>query len=104
MAVEMAGRIELESPPAGDPDAGRSLNAIAIFDGAQWSALCPELDIASVGATPDEALDTLIQAVGEAIAFAAERHMEPGHPVPSDAMRDFLLSSRAPFVGRNFLV
>jgi predicted RNase H-like HicB family nuclease len=104
MAVEMAGRIELEAPPAGGVEPGQTLNALAIFDGQQWSSLCPELDIASLGATAQEALDNLIEAVTEAVAFAKENHLAAGHPVPPDAMRAFLISSQAPYAGRNFVV
>jgi predicted RNase H-like HicB family nuclease len=100
MAVEMAGRVELESPLA----VGQGLNALAIFDGQQWASLCPELDIASAGATSDDAIDSLIQAVGEAVTFAHEHHLEVGHPVPPDELRSFLISSQAPYVGRNFAV
>jgi hypothetical protein len=100
MAVEMAGRVDLESPLA----VGHGLNAIAIFDGQQWASLCPELDIASAGATADEAIDSLIHAVTEAVAFAQENHLEAGHPVPPDELRSFLISSQAPYVGRNFAV
>jgi predicted RNase H-like HicB family nuclease len=100
----MAGRIELQAPPAGAADEGRRLNAFAIFDGKQWASLCPELDISSVGSTAQEAIDSLIEAVAEAIAFANERGLAPGHPVPPEAMRDFLISSQAPYAGRNFVV
>lgn len=104
MAVEMAGRMDLEAAPAGAADEGTRLNAFAIFDGTQWASLCPELDIASVGATAEEALDNLIDAVTEVVAVANERGLQPGHPVPPDAMRDFLISSKAPYAGRNFVV
>jgi predicted RNase H-like HicB family nuclease len=103
MAVELAGRIELEAPSE-EPDAQQSLNAFAIFDGHQWAALCPELDIASVGATGEEALDNLIDAVIEAAAFAHENNLAVGHASPPEEVREFLISSQAPYVGRNFTV
>jgi predicted RNase H-like HicB family nuclease len=103
MAVELAGRVEIDSPPAGAPQpAGESYSAIAIFDGNQWASLCPELDLASVGATAEEAINNLVTAVSEAIAFAREQNLEAGQPVPADALRAFLISSQAPYVGRNF--
>jgi predicted RNase H-like HicB family nuclease len=104
MAVEMAGRIELEAAPAGAADEGTRLNAFAIFDGTHWASLCPELDIASVGATSQEAIENVIEAVEEAIAFANEHGLQAGHPVPPDAMREFLISSQAPYAGRNFVI
>ncbi len=79
-----------------------SYAALAIFDGQQWASLCPELDIASVGATAEEAIDNLVNAVSEAIVFAREQNLEPGHPVPAEDLREFLISSQAPYVGRNF--
>ncbi len=104
MAIELAGRIDIDSPPVGAaPPAGqRSYAALAIFDGQQWASLCPELDIASVGATAEEAIDNLVNAVSEAIVFAREQNLEPGHPVPAEDLREFLISSQAPYVGRNF--
>ena len=101
MAVEMAGRVELESPAVVD-QALESFNALAVFDGQQWASLCPELDIASVGATAEEAIANLVEAVREARAFAGEQHMEAGHPVPPDELRTFILSSHGPYYGRNF--
>jgi predicted RNase H-like HicB family nuclease len=103
MAIELAGRVEIDSPPAGAAlPAGQNLSAIAIFDGHQWASLCPELDLASVGATADEAIDNLVEAVSEAIAFAREQGLDAGRPVPSDDLRSFLISSQAPYVGRTF--
>lgn len=103
MAIELAGRVEIDSPPVGAvAPLGRSLSAIAIFDGQQWASLCPDLDLASVGATADEAIDKLVVAVSEAIAFARENNLEAGQPVPAEDVRAFLISSQAPYVGRNF--
>ena len=103
MAIELAGRVDIDSPAAGDwLPAGQSYSALSIFDGQQWASLCPELDIASVGATAEEAIDNLIHAVSEAVTFADERNLEPGQPVPADELREFLISSQAPYVGRNF--
>ena len=101
MALDLAGRVEL-NPPA-NPDGNLvGLNAFASFDGRQWASLCPELDIASVGATAEEAIDNLITAVTEAVEYARENNLEPGHPVPPDELREFLIGSQLPFVGRNF--
>jgi predicted RNase H-like HicB family nuclease len=102
MAIELAGRVEIESPVGAEPLDGRTFTAIAIFDGRQWASLCPELDLASVGATADEAIDNLAVAVSEAIAFARERNLEPGQPVRPEDLRTFLISSQAPYVGRHF--
>jgi hypothetical protein len=105
MAVELAGRVDIDSPAVGTTAvAGRALTAIAIFDGQQWASLCPELDFASVGATADEAIDSLVVAVSEAVALTHEQNLEPGQPVPPDDLRAFLISSQAPYIGRIFTV
>ena len=105
MAIELAGRLEIESPPMEAlPLGGRYLTGIAIFDGDRWASLCPELDLASVGATAQEAIDNLVVAVSEAIKFAGEHNLDPGQPVPPEELREFLISSQAPYVGRTFTV
>lgn len=62
---------------------------LAVLDGAIYSSLCPELDIASMGATPAEALDNLADAVRESISVARDHGLQPGQPAPSDAIREF---------------
>lgn len=78
--------------------------AIASFDGEQWASLCPELDIASVGATADEALDRLVEAVTEAVRFARDEDMGPGRAVPDPDLLDFMTTSRYPYQVRKFYV
>lgn len=89
MAVEL--RLELDQATAA-PATGESLTGIAVFDGVQWASLCREYDIASVGATAQEALVNLQDAVREALTTAAQKHLAAGRPVPDDELRTFMLS------------
>ncbi|HZV52327.1 MAG TPA: hypothetical protein VFD49_21510 [Candidatus Dormibacteraeota bacterium] len=109
MAVALAGRIEVEQSPSGPREDDHShlrgpYVGIASFDGRQWSSLCPELDIASVGSTAEEAIDNLVQAVIEAVRFAEDEGIDPGQPVPPAELRRFLVSSQAPYFVRQFYV
>jgi len=77
-----------------DANDGTLFSSVAVFDGSQWAALCRELDIASVGESADEALASLVQAVTEALEYAAERGRLPGSPVPDEALLEFMQSHR----------
>ena len=107
MAVELAGRVDM-TPPLADErqltliDQGRALTAVAVYDGHRWASLCPEVDIASVGGSAEDALLNLIRAVQEAANFATEKGLEVGQPVPQAELRTFMVSSRAPFYIRKF--
>lgn len=83
---ETAGQAQLLSEDHG------LFTGVAVFDGAVWSSLCWELDIASVGSSAHEALDNLEQAVREAVRYAHENDRPLGGRVPDEAMRDFMLS------------
>jgi predicted RNase H-like HicB family nuclease len=85
-------------------DAGRPFTGVAVREAGQWASLCPELDIASVGRSADEAIDRLVQAVAEALQFAAEEGLEAGRPTPPDDLRVFIVSGDAPFYVRKFYV
>jgi hypothetical protein len=105
MAVELHGQLKMPTPRNGGaaPDGG-TYTAIAIYDGQQWASLCPELDIASVGGSADEAIRNLIDAVQEAVRLAADENMEPGAPTPDDEVRRFMTSSLAPLQMLGFYV
>ena len=75
---------------------GQPITMIAIYDGQQWASLSPELDIASVGKDSEEALSNLETAIREAVAFAEEAGLKPGHPVPNEDLLDFLRSHQGP--------
>ncbi len=80
-----------QAPTAAD---GLEYTSIAVFNGGQWSLLCPEVDIASVGATLDEALARLEEAVRETLAYVEEtgRSRATFARVPEEELREFLLS------------
>jgi predicted RNase H-like HicB family nuclease len=104
----------LDLPPAAPPDgpdhpgttASQQFTALAAFDGEQWSSLCRELDIASVGATAEEALTMVEEAVRATITYARETGRQVGPAVPNGDLREFLLSHEGPMplVGRAFRV
>jgi predicted RNase H-like HicB family nuclease len=97
----MAGQLEMPAPRTVDEtatDGGEAAYAaIAVYDGHQWASLCPELDVASVGGSPEEAIDNLIGAVEEALQLAADEGMDRGAATPDDEIRRFMASSLAPF-------
>jgi predicted RNase H-like HicB family nuclease len=85
------------APPMSEiPAQGQQYTGIAVFDGSQWSSLCPELDIASVGVSADEALRRLEEAVRETLAYAEAtgRSRDVFRRVPDEDLRDFLLSQQ----------
>ncbi len=51
-------------------------NAIIERDGAGYTALCPELDVASQGATVEEARANLIEAIGLLLETAEPAEIE----------------------------
>ncbi len=71
------------------PGHGRQYTAMAAFDGTRWASLCPDLDIASVGDTGQEAIDNLIAAVREAVEVARAEGLEPGRETPPDEVLAF---------------
>ncbi len=67
----------------------RLLMAIAAFDGQDWTALAPDLDVASVGDTAEVAFLNLSQAIKELVQYAGPERLE-GHPAPPEAVREFM--------------
>ncbi len=65
---------------------------LAVFDGERWASLCREVDISSDGETAEAAFENLVQAINEAVAAAAEKGIEPGAPVPDEALWQFMES------------
>jgi hypothetical protein len=85
-------RVELTSSPAHPKT---TYSAVAVYEGAgQWTALCLELDIATMGETANEALSALKSAVRDAIELAEEQGLEPGTPVTDEALAELLHSHR----------
>lgn len=62
-----------------------NFTGIVIKEEHGYSALCPELDVASFGATPDEAKAMLLDAATLHIEGAIEDGLPYLRPVPSDA-------------------
>ena len=89
--IALGFRVEVE--PVREPQANPKFTAMVVYEGDdQWTALCTQLDIATVGATPDAALGSLRDAVREAIDLAAEKHLSPGEPVAYEAQAELLAS------------
>jgi hypothetical protein len=87
---EMSAHAQNGSTPMSEP-----YTAIAVFDGAHWTALVRELDIASEGDQAEEAIWSLKAAVREALAVAAERKISAGQPVPDDQLLEFMASHKS---------
>jgi predicted RNase H-like HicB family nuclease len=108
MAVETAVRVDMpvvaDSRSGTHPDPGPMYTGIAVHDVGQWASLCPELDIASVGPDADEAMNNLVQAVAEAVQFAAEQGLAAGQPTPPGEVRSFMVSGNAPSYVRKFYI
>jgi len=58
---------------------------IVIKESQGYRALCPELDVASFGATPDEAKAMLLEAATLHLEGAIEDGLPYSRPVPADA-------------------
>ncbi|MHB1523026.1 MAG: hypothetical protein ACYCS9_05800 [Candidatus Dormibacteria bacterium] len=94
-----------DAPPLGRATMTKSVVGLAVFDGSQWAALCPELDVASCGATSDEALDNLVSAVREAVEVAGVEAATSGPMVSDEDLREFLEQRQTnSVVGRSFVV
>jgi len=105
MAVEAAVRVDMPFVANTGSDSAASVyTGVAVQEEGQWASLCPELDIASVGMDADQAMNNLVQAVAEALAFAEEEGLQPRHPTPPNDLRSFMVSSDAPFYVRKFYV
>jgi hypothetical protein len=76
--------------PVREENASPTYTAVVIWDGSNYAALCRELDIASSGDSANEAFFFLKSAVREAVAVAKEKGIEPGTPVPDEALSEFL--------------
>jgi len=92
--MALAYRAEAEdvvrvAAPEPMPGQGRQYAALAVFDGERWASLCPDLDIASVGDTGQEAIANLIAAVREAVEVAQAEGLEPGRETPTDEILAF---------------
>jgi len=88
------GRHTSETPRVETP-LKQQYTLLAVRQGGQWSSLCPELDIASCGATPEEALDMLQAALVDALQFERDAGVAAGQPVPEADLEAFLEEGRA---------
>jgi hypothetical protein len=98
MAVDMVSAVRSEMSvhaQNGSTPIGETYTAIAVFDGAHWTALVRELDIATEADQADEAIWSLKAAVREALAVAAERKISAGQPVPNDQLLEFMGSHKS---------
>lgn len=73
-----------------------TFQAIVIWDGRSYSALCRELDIASCGDSAAEAFFALRSAVVEAVSVAREAGVAAGEPVSDKVMVAFLAQHKGP--------
>ncbi len=62
-----------------------TFTGIIVKEGDQYSSLCPELDVASFGATPEEAKANLLEAATLHIEGAIEDGLPYLRPIPADA-------------------
>lgn len=97
MAVDLvtAVRSEISARAQNGSTPVAAYTAIAVFDGAHWTALCRELDIASEGDKAEEAIWSLKAAVREAESVAAESKISAGWPVPDDQLLEFMASHKS---------
>lgn len=98
MAVDMVSAVRSEMSAHaqnGSTPIGENYTAIAVFDGAHWTALVRELDIATEADQADEAIWSLKAAVREALAVAVERKISAGQPVPDDQLLEFMASHKS---------
>jgi predicted RNase H-like HicB family nuclease len=70
-----------ETPRVASPVSQR-YTLLAVQQGEQWASLCRELDIASCGATAEEALDMLERAIADALRYERDTGVGAGQPVP----------------------
>ncbi len=70
------------------------LTCLVKQDGTQYASLCVEFDVASCGATEDEALTGLKNAIETYVEFMRDEGLtaEMYRPVPMDELRDFLFT------------
>lgn len=107
MAIDSAALTEAEITLSGDPSNARVYSAVVVFDGTSYVALCPELDIASVGDSSQEAVISVKAAVREALATAAEAGVEAGEPVSDADLAEFMhhhANPSVPVYGSQFTI
>lgn len=74
----------------------RAYLGVATFQDGQWASLCRELDIASFGASAEEALMRLDEMVRDLLAYSREEGRPLGPGAPEDEVRDFILAHEGP--------
>ncbi|HEY8864982.1 MAG TPA: hypothetical protein VIO37_12565 [Candidatus Dormibacteraeota bacterium] len=95
-AITAKWDVQSGAESSGQSVPARLLMAVAAFDGQDWTALAPDLDVASVGETAEVAFLNLSQAIKELVQYAGAERLE-GHAAPPEAVREFILGHRGPF-------
>lgn len=62
---------------------GLVFTGVIVKEGKRFSAICPELDVASEGDTPEEASANLLEAVNLYIETAIESNLPYLRPIPA---------------------
>lgn len=62
-----------------------TFTGVIVSDGGRFASLCPELDVASFGETPQEAKDMLLEAATLHLEGAFEDGLPYLRPIPADA-------------------
>lgn len=76
---------------------GLVVRADRTWDFTDWLALCPEYDIASAGASLEEAIGRLCAMIENAVDLAREHRLAVGRPVSPEQVANFL-AGREPIV------
>lgn len=93
MATATLNHLDVKPPD----DAARPFTVVTIEEAPdKYSALAPDLGIASDGPTAFEAAVNVKHAVMEALAVAAEKHVKAGEPVDDESLLEFLSCHRGP--------
>jgi len=80
---------DLTRHPAADRHP-RTLTLVAVRQGSQWAALCPELGVVSCGDTSEAALRALQSAILDLLDFERDGGPSAGEPVPAEELQALL--------------
>jgi predicted RNase H-like HicB family nuclease len=67
-----------------------TVTLVAVRQGSQWASLCPELGVASCGATAQAALRALQDAIIDLLDFERDGGPSAGEPVPAEELQALL--------------
>jgi predicted RNase H-like HicB family nuclease len=95
-AVDPSSRTgrQFQRKEANTLDKTMNLTCFVKQDGAQYSSLCVEFDVASCGDTEDEAMAGLKDAIETYVEYMRDEGLSDKiyRPVPMDELRDFLFT------------